>query len=135
MQNETPQPETLTEKAEHTVKTKANIYGDPVQNMTEIAKRWSITLCRTVTVEEVVRCLIDLKQSRLSNNPNHTDSILDIIGYSIILDMVGKYNEQTHQQQTKTFEVDRQRGLQQATGNPLGGLGGSGGFRVGSEIK
>ena len=121
MENQsTPQPETLTEKAENGIRVKATTYGDPVQNMAEIARRWSITLQRMVTPDQVVRCLIDLKQSRLSYTPNHTDSIVDIIGYSIILDMVGK-GEQKHQNQ---IDESLQRGLQQATGNPLGGLGG-----------
>ena len=99
MENQsTPQPETLAERAENTIKAKAATYGNPVSNMAEISRRWSITLQRMVTPDQVVRCLIDLKQARLSHTPDHTDSIVDIIGYSIILDMVGKDDVQNQLQ-------------------------------------
>jgi hypothetical protein len=50
-----------------------------------LAKRWSITLGRTVTPAQAVMCLIDLKLTRLAHDPRHQDSILDIAGYAAVL--------------------------------------------------
>jgi hypothetical protein len=50
-----------------------------------LAKRWSITLGRTVTPAQAVMCLIDLKLTRLAHDPHHQDSILDIAGYAAVL--------------------------------------------------
>jgi hypothetical protein len=44
--------------------------------MAAVAARWSITLGQPVTPEQVVLCLIDLKLSRLSHDPQHYDSDL-----------------------------------------------------------
>ena len=76
----------VADLAEKEIEKKSKIYGNPVGNMIEIANRWSITLRTRVTAEDVVRCLIDLKQARLSGTPDHKDSIVDIAGYAIILD-------------------------------------------------
>ena len=129
MENEsTPQSETLAKRAENGIKMKAVTYGDPVQNMIEIARRWSITLKRTVTPGQVVRCLIDLKQSRLSHTPDHADSIVDIIGYSIILDMVGKDDVQT-QLQRHQDQMDAELKIENAR------KGFNSNFHVGQEVK
>ncbi|GAB4119017.1 MAG: hypothetical protein Kow00104_01150 [Rhodothalassiaceae bacterium] len=66
------------------------IYGDPVASMAKVAKRWSITLGRTVTPAEVVLCLIDLKLARLAHDPKHADSILDVAGYAALLQEIGR---------------------------------------------
>jgi len=65
-------------------------YGDPTISMTTIARRWSITLGRTVTPAEVVLCLIDLKLARLAHDPAHQDSILDVAGYAAVLQEVAR---------------------------------------------
>jgi uncharacterized protein DUF6378 len=38
-----------------------------------------------VRPEQVVLCLLDLKVARLVHDPTHRDSLLDLIGYSIVL--------------------------------------------------
>ena len=60
-------------------------YGDPADQFSEIAKRWSITLGTLVTPEQVALCMIDLKLARLAYDPRHVDSVVDVIGYAALL--------------------------------------------------
>lgn len=60
-------------------------YGDPVELLTTIAGRWSITTGERITREQVVLCMIDLKLARLAYGPRHFDSIVDVIGYAVLL--------------------------------------------------
>jgi hypothetical protein len=50
-----------------------------------VAARWSITLGHPVTPAQVVLCMIDLKLTRLTHNPQHEDSVFDLAGYAAIL--------------------------------------------------
>jgi hypothetical protein len=77
--------EIMLKHAASVVAERRNIYGDPTVSMATVARRWSITLGRTITPAEVVLCLIDLKLTRLAHDPRHQDSILDIAGYAAIL--------------------------------------------------
>ncbi|MFO0992585.1 MAG: DUF6378 domain-containing protein [Hyphomicrobiales bacterium] len=72
------------------VSERRKVYGDPAASMAAVAKRWSITLGRTVTPAEVVLCLIDLKLTRLAHDPKHADSMLDIAGYAAVLQEVSR---------------------------------------------
>ncbi len=60
-------------------------YGDPSEQFRAIAARWSITLGTPVTADQVVLCMIDLKLARLAYDPRHFDSIVDVIGYAVLL--------------------------------------------------
>jgi len=60
-------------------------YGDPAEQFQAIADRWSITLGMPVTPAQVVLCMIDLKLARLSYDPGHVDSVVDVIGYAALL--------------------------------------------------
>jgi hypothetical protein len=60
-------------------------YGDPAEQFSEIAKRWSITIGTLVTPEQVALCMIDLKLARLAYDPRHFDSVVDVIGYAALL--------------------------------------------------
>ncbi len=60
-------------------------YGDPAASMATVAARWSVTLGRPVTPAEVMLCMIDLKLARLSHDPSHRDSVVDVIGYAALL--------------------------------------------------
>lgn len=60
-------------------------YGDPVELLTTIADRWSITTGERITREQVVLCMIDLKLARLAYDPSHVDSVVDVIGYAALL--------------------------------------------------
>lgn len=59
-------------------------YGDAYENHARIAKIWSVLLIKDITVEQVYRCMIAVKLSRLIETPNHEDSYVDICGYSAL---------------------------------------------------
>jgi hypothetical protein len=73
-----------------TIADRHKTYGDPAASMDAIAKRWSVTLGRPVTPTEVVLCLIDLKLARLTHNPRHVDSLVDVAGYAALLGEIGR---------------------------------------------
>lgn len=60
-------------------------YGDPADQFRAIADRWSITLGTPITSAQVALCMIDLKLARLSYDPGHVDSMVDVIGYAALL--------------------------------------------------
>jgi hypothetical protein len=72
-------------RAEDVVAERQQSYGDPHVAMATVAARWSVTLGQPVTPEQVVLCLIDLKLARLSHDPGHYDSAVDICGYAALL--------------------------------------------------
>jgi hypothetical protein len=72
------------------IKERRTAYGHSKTMMASVARRWSETLGQTVTPEEVVLCLIDLKLARLAHDPQHRDSILDVAGYAAVLDEVAR---------------------------------------------
>ena len=80
--------ETLLLQAAEIVKERRAAYGHSKMVMASVARRWSETLGQSVTPEEVVLCLIDLKLVRLAHDPHHRDSILDVAGYAAVLDEV-----------------------------------------------
>ena len=55
-----------------------------------IAARWSLVLGITVTPAQVALCLIDLKLARLTRDPSHLDSIVDVAGYAACLREVSR---------------------------------------------
>jgi hypothetical protein len=55
------------------------------RNFTAIAARWSLVLGISVTPAQVALCLIDLKLARLTRDPSHLDSIVDVVGYAACL--------------------------------------------------
>ena len=77
--------EAILRHAATVVAERSRAYGAPAGSMELLAKRWSITLGRTVTPAQAVMCLIDLKLTRLAHDPHHQDSILDIAGYAAVL--------------------------------------------------
>ena len=64
-------------------------YGDAADQFSAIAARWSITLGMPVTPAQVALCMIDLKLARLTYDPRHIDSVVDVIGYAALLREVG----------------------------------------------
>lgn len=86
----TPQPGNVLRKALLTVESRGKDYGTPYARYASLARLWSTLLGVHVTAEQVVRCLIALKLDRLSETPDHEDSILDIAGYAWVLDEVRK---------------------------------------------
>ena len=60
-------------------------YGDARANMTETARRMSLTLGVPVTPATVCLLMLDVKLARLRATPTHLDSIFDIMGYASLL--------------------------------------------------
>ena len=63
-----------------------NDYGHPLDNLSRAAKIWEVILGSHVTAEQVSLCMIGMKLARQVNAPK-TDTIVDIIGYSLTLHM------------------------------------------------
>jgi len=75
----------LLKEAEKVLGNRGKYYGSPHHLFENVAKRWSLTLGKDVSVEQVVMCMIDLKLARLNNSPAHSDSMIDVAGYAAIL--------------------------------------------------
>jgi hypothetical protein len=74
-------PELLKHAAE-LVSRRRREYGEPVDVFEEAAKRWSLVFGTKVAAAQVVLALLDLKLVRLTHDPRHLDSIVDIAGYA-----------------------------------------------------
>jgi Domain of unknown function (DUF6378) len=82
--------EQLLEHAADVVARRRHEYGEPVDVFEAIAKRWSLVFGTTVSAPQVVLALLDVKLVRLSGNPRHLDSIIDVAGYAAVLREVGR---------------------------------------------
>jgi hypothetical protein len=60
-------------------------YGSPAEHFAQVARRWSMTIGTAVRPDQVLLCLLDLKVVRLAHDPGHRDSLVDLIGYSLLL--------------------------------------------------
>ena len=58
-------------------------YGSPAENLDRIAKIWSVLLQKEISISQVCQCMVALKLARLVNTPDHRDSWVDIVGYSL----------------------------------------------------
>lgn len=88
-----PRQQLLKEAYEITSNDRNTAYGNPEDNFQNIADRWNLFLaCRfpelgprmaeLLTSEDVALMMIDMKMARLSTNPTHRDSLVDIAGYA-----------------------------------------------------
>jgi hypothetical protein len=59
-------------------------YGDPGKNITCIAAMWSGYIGTNLSSEDVCNMMALLKLSRLRNTPQHDDSMIDLIGYTLL---------------------------------------------------
>lgn len=60
-------------------------YGSAERSFTAIAKRWSLVLGIEVSAQDVALCMLELKLARLSFDPAHADSVIDVAGYAAVL--------------------------------------------------
>ena len=75
----------LLEHAAGLVTRRRREYGEPVDVFEAIAARWSLVFGTPVTAPQVVLALLDVKLVRLSGNPKHLNSIVDLAGYAAVL--------------------------------------------------
>jgi hypothetical protein len=75
----------LLQHAAGVIEHREQAYGPAESTFAAIAARWSLVLGIPVTPAQVALCLIDLKLARLSRDPAHLDSIVDVAGYAACL--------------------------------------------------
>ena len=75
----------LLQHAAGVIEHRERIYGPPSASFDAIAARWSLVLGIEISPAQVALCLIDLKLARLSRDPSHLDSIVDVAGYAACL--------------------------------------------------
>ena len=75
----------LLQHAAGVIEHRERIYGPAAESFAAVAARWSLVLGITVTPAQVALCLIDLKLARLSHDPSHLDSTVDVAGYAALL--------------------------------------------------
>jgi hypothetical protein len=80
----------LLEHAAGVVTRRRREYGEPIELFEHIARRWSLTLGTKVSPAQVALCLIDLKLARLTRDPKHLDSQVDVAGYAAVLREVAR---------------------------------------------
>ena len=74
--------EHLLQQAASIVDRRRRTYGQPTELFEHVARRWSLVLGVNVTPAQAMLCLVDLKVARLTHDPGHLDSIIDIGGYA-----------------------------------------------------
>lgn len=72
--------------------TRQETYGPPHENMSCIAKLWSVFLGVEISAGQVAVLMILLKAARLRLG-YHRDSIVDICGYARLAEMVDRIKE------------------------------------------
>ena len=77
--------EDLLAHAAAVVRDRRHSYGNPAELFERVAVRWSQVLGVKVTAAQVGLCLLDLKVARLSHDPRHLDSLVDVAGYAACL--------------------------------------------------
>jgi hypothetical protein len=77
--------EELLQHAAAVVRDRRRTYGEPRDLFERVAVRWSQVLGTKVTAAQVGLCLADLKLARLTMDPGHLDSLVDVAGYAAIV--------------------------------------------------
>ena len=77
--------EELLQHAGAIVRDRRRTYGEPELLFQRVAERWSQVLGTNVTAAQVALCLCDLKLARLTVDPKHLDSLVDLAGYAAIV--------------------------------------------------
>jgi hypothetical protein len=77
--------EELLQHAAAVVRNRRRTYGEPELLFARVAERWSQHLGTKITATQVTLCLADLKLARLTIDPTHLDSLVDVAGYAAII--------------------------------------------------
>lgn len=77
--------EQILERAEKLIShDRAQTYGDARESFTRIGLLWSDIIGTPITATDVARMMIAMKLSRLTRDPAHADSWVDIAGYAAL---------------------------------------------------
>ena len=74
--------EELLTLAAAVVRDRRRTYGEAGELFERVAAHWSRHLGIEVTAIQVGLCLADLKLARLTVDPRHLDSLVDVAGYA-----------------------------------------------------
>ena len=75
----------LEQASEIITKDRAQTHGEDAENsFGKIADMWSAYLGHPVSREDTCAMLVLVKVCRISNNPTHIDSWIDVCGYAAI---------------------------------------------------
>ena len=77
--------EELLAHAAAVVRSRRRTYGKPELLFARVAERWSQVLGTKVTPSQAALCMIELKLARLTIDPDHLDSLVDVAGYAAII--------------------------------------------------
>jgi hypothetical protein len=84
----------LLEEIQVTLNERGQIYGSSRSNHERISELWTGYLGDYISPMQVSMCMLLVKVSRLTETPNHQDSIKDIIGYAAIYnELLNSYEE------------------------------------------
>ena len=76
--------EQLFDEVITTIQQRGSVYGHPYYNHKRIAGLWSAYLDFPITPHQAALCMALVKVSRLSETPDHEDSIKDFIAYGSV---------------------------------------------------
>ena len=78
-----------------TLNERGSIYGSSRTNHERISELWTGYLGDYISPMQVSMCMLLVKVSRLTETPNHQDSIKDLIGYATIYnEILNSYEEE-----------------------------------------
>ena len=80
----------LLDEVKLTLQNRGKIYGSARTNHERISELWSAYLGDYISPMQVSCCMLLGKVSRLTESPNHVDSIKDGIGYLAIYNQILK---------------------------------------------
>ena len=84
----------LLEEIQVTLNERGSVYGSSRTNHERISELWSGYLGDYISPMQVSMCMLLVKVSRLTETPNHKDSIKDLIGYAAIYnELLDSYEE------------------------------------------
>ena len=91
MRNPSPdQPKLPSEGAKLILRDRSEVYGSAADSFRRIALSWTAVLDHHVTPVDVARCMAALKLIRDALNPDHKDSLIDLINYADIAETLKK---------------------------------------------
>ena len=84
----------LLDEVKGTLHERGRIYGSSRTNHERISELWSGYLGDYISPMQASMCMLLVKVSRLTESPNHQDSIKDILGYAAIYnELLNSYEE------------------------------------------